>query len=273
MADIGLKQLAELESGSPTTLTSVEAANRSTIIFILASASTIASKTPILFLYIRLFGSERWLRVCSYATLVSSAVILGAGVIAVGAVCIRRHEGAVAETRCRNYWDRAWVACGSTSLGADLVVLALPLPIIAKLRLPTRKKLGLALVFASGIFAIAATTVALYYKIEASLNGVMVAWAVGMTWSNVEWCISVMVGCVPSVYTFWSTVVTKSKFYMKVSKTFSDISCSFSRSQCSRGRPRTLDDESTRRITEREPSNGGGSIEMTRTNTNGGFAV
>ncbi|KAI1774384.1 hypothetical protein F4818DRAFT_452386 [Hypoxylon cercidicola] len=192
-SDYGLRRYSAMENSDPETSTIIwtNMYEQSVALFVLSAVSTIASKTPILFLYIRLFGSERWLRWCSYATLLVITVPLLAGVITVSVVCSLHGD---APSNCLEWWDRAWVGCGSLSLVVDVAILLFPIPIISKLRLPVRKRLGLALVFASGIFAIGTTGVAFYYKIRSLLRGTSSNWTVGMYYSAVEWCISIMVG-------------------------------------------------------------------------------
>lgn len=56
------------------------------------------------------------------------------------------------------------VSRNSLSLVVDLVIFALPLPFVLKLKLSRRKKIGVALVFLTGSFGIIAAVVSLYYQ-------------------------------------------------------------------------------------------------------------
>ncbi|XXG99645.1 hypothetical protein Hte_005986 [Hypoxylon texense] len=151
LSDIGLAEYSQMEYSDPetSTITSATVYDRSVALFVLSAVSTITSKAPILFIYIRLFGSQRWLRWCSYGTLLVLTIPQLASVIAVSAVCGK--HGNDPSMDCLELWDEAWVACGALSLAVDVVILLSPIPVILQLKLPVRKRLGLALVFASGI--------------------------------------------------------------------------------------------------------------------------
>lgn len=110
------------------------------------------AKLPILFLYLRLFGSQRWLRVICYIILVVTALTFLGCAIYTGVHCSPRHKilnepyllGCVGSTLYST------VVRNIISLIADMVILLLPLPIIVKLHLPFHRKLGLACVFMAG---------------------------------------------------------------------------------------------------------------------------
>ncbi|KAF2472306.1 uncharacterized protein BDR25DRAFT_221038 [Lindgomyces ingoldianus] len=110
---------------------------------LVVSSSMWASKAPILLLYTRIFGVERWLRRTSYAASASG------------------------------------VALGVISVITDLIIFFLPISSILKMQLPFAKKLGLLIVFMTGILAIAASTVSLVYKVR-SLKGTSMEMTIAM---------------------------------------------------------------------------------------------
>lgn len=120
---------------------------------VLAAVSFVFSKTPILLLYTRLFGVKTWLRICSYVTLTCLTILVLASAIVTCSVCTT-YEDNVAPSfiaRCTLWSGWGGVASGVLSLVVDIVILVLPISIISQLHLQTYKKIGLGLVFASGI--------------------------------------------------------------------------------------------------------------------------
>jgi hypothetical protein len=113
----------------------------------------IASKTPILFLYIRLFGIKIWLKVISYITLAALTLLMLVSIIVIGVVCTPHSEVVVPSSllKCSLWSAHNSVACGILSLVVDIIILIIPLPVIYQLRLPIYKKVGLVSVFAFGI--------------------------------------------------------------------------------------------------------------------------
>lgn len=111
------------------------------------------SKAPLLLLYIRIFGIHKWLRVACYLTLAATAVIFLVCALYSGVNCIP--SGGVYDApfllKCMtNTFTPALCRC-FTSIFTDIIALSLPLAVVAKLHLPRARKIGLAVVFMSGI--------------------------------------------------------------------------------------------------------------------------
>ncbi|RYP46630.1 hypothetical protein DL768_007194 [Monosporascus sp. mg162] len=85
----------------------------------------------------------------------------------------------------------------------DLIMFALPLPVIKKLQLPFRRKIGLALVFMTGLLAIAASAMGLYFQ-TAQSEGTSSNFANALLVTVIESCIVVLVSCTPSLHLFWT---------------------------------------------------------------------
>ncbi|KAI1778214.1 hypothetical protein F4818DRAFT_405212 [Hypoxylon cercidicola] len=221
---------------NPTT-TIVTLAKYGVAVDVLSGFSLVASKTPILLLYIRLFGVKKWLKVCSYLTLAVLSVLMLACTIAIGVVCAP--HGDVLPTshllRCSNWSAHNGIASGTLSIVVDIVILIIPIPVIIGLQLPTSKKIGLAVVFTTGLFAIGASAVSLRFKVD-SLSGTSTDTSTAIFFTNLEWCIAVMVGCVPAIYSFWSSVVVSSTLYSKISTAFSAISLTASTNRSNRSK-------------------------------------
>lgn len=111
------------------------------------------SKAPIIFLFISLFGIERWLRFVSYATLVvlAVAVISAAGVTS--ATCNPNGDdlSPLFLLECSDVASKVGVGLGVISVVVDVIIMVIPIPVVIKLNLPTHKKAGLFVMFTSGI--------------------------------------------------------------------------------------------------------------------------
>ncbi|KAI0112745.1 hypothetical protein F4776DRAFT_667102 [Hypoxylon sp. NC0597] len=140
-------------------------AQQSLILTLIAGFAMYFAKTPILALYLKLFGIKTWLRVASYATLVLSFVLFLITLSIAGAACSQTSEVDISFLeKCITTSISVGVANGATAVVTDIIIIVLPLPIIAGLRLPLHKKIGLAIVFLTGIFAIAASAISLSFK-------------------------------------------------------------------------------------------------------------
>ncbi|KAM7216070.1 hypothetical protein V8F06_008543, partial [Rhypophila decipiens] len=124
------------------------------------------SKAPILFVYLRLFGIKRWLRWSCYITLVVYWVACLTQTAMIAAACDSHGKPGNVELflRCFNTSSKAGLASGIMGIVSDVIILILPLPVIYQLRLPPRKRVGLAAVFMAGIVAIAASATSAYEK-------------------------------------------------------------------------------------------------------------
>ena len=114
-----------------------------------------ASKAAILALYIRVFGTVRWLRLTCYGLLIFMFLFYWSNVAISSAFCIPRNGApwdATALERCGRPVTAA-VLNGAFGVAADLVLFALPFPILLKLQLG-RKKKALYLVFLLGFLCV-----------------------------------------------------------------------------------------------------------------------
>lgn len=111
------------------------------------------AKAPLLLLYIRLFGIEKWLRRTCYATLAASAVLHLVCAIYASIGCIPadgKYESAFV-LKCAEATQIPVLLRCFAAIATDIVALVLPLMVVAGLHLPTSRKIGLALVFTTGI--------------------------------------------------------------------------------------------------------------------------
>lgn len=123
---------------------------------ILVTLSMWFAKTPILFLYIRLFGIKRWVRLICYITLIATLLQFIAISVLLGASCIPAGKGGddIAEVAavCISRGFAVGIWNGIISIITDLIIFLIPIPIVFQLQLPTRKKIGICVVFAAGLW-------------------------------------------------------------------------------------------------------------------------
>jgi hypothetical protein len=198
-----------------------------------------SSKIPILILYIKLFGVKVWLRWLCWGLIVLTSILFTAGAGYTCGMCDNRGRAFTPEFlfQCSNASSRSGVALGTVAIVTDIFIFIIPLPIIASLKLPTRRKWALALVFITGFFGIVASGISTYYKYS-SLNGSSVGLTNSMITTLVECAIAIIVGCVPAIAGLWARLVKTGGF-------FSRLSASFSRGMTSKS-SRTQDSEWSR---------------------------
>ncbi|KAI1496920.1 hypothetical protein F5X99DRAFT_46645 [Biscogniauxia marginata] len=177
-------------------------------IVVLAGFSLWSSKAPVLFLYIRLFGIQRWIRLSSYGILTLTAICFVVGVSIATPHCTPHSDAITPEViqQCQTTVRAANVVMGTVAVIADTIILFLPLPVLFKLRLLLHKKIGLILIFMTGVLASVASAVSLAFKWR-SLEYTSTSLAISMALTVVECSIALMVGCVPALRVFWSRVL------------------------------------------------------------------
>ncbi|KAK8001019.1 hypothetical protein PG991_013241 [Apiospora marii] len=187
--------------------------------------ATWTAKAPIFFLYVQLFGIQKWIRVISHLALVGTFLFILGITSWISAVCspVGREISPEFIQTCTVTSSIGGLATGAVGLAVDILIFVLPLPIIAKLRLPLAKKIGVSLCFLSGIFAVAASTTALYFRVT-SLSVSTTDMKTASMGVLVELTIAIMVGCVPAVHAFWTVVVANSIVYSRVASAFSQLS-------------------------------------------------
>ncbi|KAJ0120685.1 hypothetical protein J7T55_015417 [Diaporthe amygdali] len=142
------------------------------------------AKASILLLYYRAFSAERWMKWCIYLFM----VIMFAA-----------------------YW---MTVQAGMNIAVDVAIIILPLPIIYKLHMPFEKKIGLAIVFATGLFALVASLLTVNYRILI-VYSTDSSWAGAQTYICIqaEVYVTLAVACMPSLAKFWNIKLVKSAFY------------------------------------------------------------
>jgi hypothetical protein len=112
------------------------------------------AKLSILLLYLRIFGVNRLLTLCVYASiLILTLFYLSVVGLAIGYLvkCNDLESLARREPFCGIYGGPVVLLNASFNVVTDFWILLLPFPLIAKLRLRLRQKLGFIAVFAAGL--------------------------------------------------------------------------------------------------------------------------
>lgn len=117
---------------------------------LITAASMWTAKAPILILYIRLFSIDKVLKIICYLTLTITAIL--STVFAILPLAVRNSGS---EYVWMYYWSiessLAGVVIGAIAVTTDVVILVLPQRSIYKMQLPLHKKVGLVVVFFTGI--------------------------------------------------------------------------------------------------------------------------
>ncbi|KAL8736079.1 MAG: hypothetical protein Q9181_002577 [Wetmoreana brouardii] len=175
-----------------------------------------AAKAAILALYIRAFGTVRWLRFTSYGLMAFMFLFYWTNSAIAAAYCTPRNGGpwdATVFARCMvsANWS---IVLGVLDVTTDLVMYFLPFPIINRLQLARRKLIGLRVVFLVGFIAVVASAASLAYKVyvfsgnDPIWNGINLAIT-----TVVEVHITIIVSCAPALSSFWLNIFTKSRLY------------------------------------------------------------
>ncbi|KAK3312786.1 hypothetical protein B0H66DRAFT_568903 [Apodospora peruviana] len=187
---------------------------------VIVSFAMWSSKVPILLLYIRLFGlPTTWLRIISYSTIATTFLLFLSGVAITGQACtVHPGEELTKDLLavCMERGNLVGFGLGFVALATDVVILAIPLPVLASLKIPFRKKVGLFVIFLAGVVAIVAGITSSYYKWLSTTH--KTAWNLkqAMLCRVLECCIAVIVGCVPTTYAFWKTYIADFAIYSRL---------------------------------------------------------
>lgn len=111
-----------------------------------------ATKSAIASLYIRVFSAKLWIRFTSYGLLIFMLLFYMSNVVIAAVYCLPR-KGApwdgTAFARCSSPVTSV-IVIGTFGVVADLILFFLPFPIIFKLQLSSKKRVGLCIVFLAG---------------------------------------------------------------------------------------------------------------------------
>ncbi|KAI1211921.1 uncharacterized protein F4807DRAFT_458126 [Annulohypoxylon truncatum] len=166
-----------------------------------------SSRLPILMLYLRIFGETRGFRIACYVCL---ALVFAVSLVAIPLLSYYCapfpsegwHSLAVF-ARCKNILNWAIIQ-GGLDIFLDLYIFILPLPIVLRLHMPKRQKLGVLAVFLTGFLAVLASVVGFYYRYRLTYTN-DVNWNEGIYICTiiVEINIATICSCMPACYAFF----------------------------------------------------------------------
>ncbi|KUI69912.1 hypothetical protein VM1G_05212 [Cytospora mali] len=168
------------------------------------------AKLSILLLYIRIFSVNSILRMTIYTVVVILALFYSA-MIGLGIGSIITCTGVQAETTafCQTYSGPIVLVNGSFNAVTDFLILALPFPLLSKLQLRFKHKVGLGAVFAAGLAACAASLARLIeFGINYKTSDVLWVQATNAMFSSVEINVAIIVACVSCFPTFYNHTKT-----------------------------------------------------------------
>lgn len=92
--------------------------------------------------------------------------------------------------------DMTWTCCRSIGLNisSDLLIIAIPVPMTKSLKLPTKQKIGLGLLFSMGSFVIIATILTKYYNLPDVFSTIY------MFWYTREASVAIWVANLPGIW-------------------------------------------------------------------------
>ncbi|OCL06346.1 hypothetical protein AOQ84DRAFT_321579 [Glonium stellatum] len=181
------------------------------------------AKAAILLLYLRAFQPKMWLRVGVYITL---AILFCSYFMTVPLVFVycMPHNGRAWDINVLSNCDHLetpGLVQGAINIAADVTIFILPLPIIFRLHMPTNKKIAVASMFATGLFALIASVLTMYYR-TLNVRGIDPSWTGVETYICVqaEVYVAICVSCMPSLARFWKTTVVETKLYGSLQSLF-----------------------------------------------------
>lgn len=160
------------------------------------------SKMSILFQYARLFPTKRfrWLLV---AVGLASTIYCTVGMIVITALCLPVKDPSLERPtehplHCSNikemiFWIVSWNAA------FDFIILLLPMRYVWRLQTTLRRKIQLTALFSIGSFVVAISVLRTIYFEHLSPSDFTWTAAPGNMWSEVEGCMSIVVGCLPAM--------------------------------------------------------------------------
>ncbi|KAI1457885.1 hypothetical protein F4805DRAFT_457328 [Annulohypoxylon moriforme] len=142
---------------------------------ILANVSLPCSKLATLLLYLQIFTVSRAMRIAIYIGMAAVTALYMTAIIATSYFAVphagETWDSVIAKSASGHFFSQYWgVASASASLVIDLFLFILPLPILWKLNLSSRRKLQISGVFSVGLLAVAAGIISLIFRVF-SING------------------------------------------------------------------------------------------------------
>lgn len=115
------------------------------------------AKLSLFLLYLRIFSPDRWTRLMIYLGAITCFICYMVTAVTMTALCIPRHEEswiiALLSSRCHKAITMTYVQ-GVFNIVSDFYLLLLPIPVVWKLQLTLRKKIGISAIFMTGLLSV-----------------------------------------------------------------------------------------------------------------------
>lgn len=180
---------------------------------IIAALGFLFSKVSVLLLLFRLFSPTRNFRYLVYIGIVWATVISLVTLVVAGALCVpwpgESFSSLTVVERCTH--QETWaVVQGPLNMLLDFYILYLPIPMVWKLQMGQRRKIGVTAIFMTGFIACIASTLSLAFKIELVTSSDTLWNAARVDILNiVELNVAIMVACMPACASFSRFFYTK----------------------------------------------------------------
>ncbi|KAL2047262.1 hypothetical protein N7G274_001281 [Stereocaulon virgatum] len=180
---------------------------------IILALGNLFAKLSILLLLLRLFSPTKTFRYMVYFGIMWTTVIPLTSIIVASALCApRKHESFGSFSlldRCAQ--TKTWaVVQGVLNVCLDFYILYLPVPLVWKLQMEIRRKLGVMAIFMTGFIACLASILGLIYKVKLFEDS-DILWNAErvMILNLLERNVTIMVACMPACASFSRFILGK----------------------------------------------------------------
>lgn len=170
---------------------------------ILYGCTIFLAKMTILLLYFEIFKINTPTKIMIYIAMFISVGQFLANTIGQSVLCVPKpgesFELKGASKGCKETADLLGVGLSAVSVATDLFILVIPIPCLWRLQLARWRKIGITVIFVTGIFACIASILALYYRTRQYLTQDN-TWNASYTLMlcSVEINVTIICSCMPS---------------------------------------------------------------------------
>ena len=124
---------------------------------ILAPPTFLFAKNTFFIMYLDIFGPWRWLKICAYVGAIFTTLCYGAFTL-LNLICATPRHGETLLSHEESNIERLIIVTGVPlavfGLLVDLYIFVLPIIAVSRLQLPTRRRVGIILVFMTGLLQV-----------------------------------------------------------------------------------------------------------------------
>ncbi|KAI8954030.1 hypothetical protein F4801DRAFT_587936 [Xylaria longipes] len=160
------------------------------------------TKSSILLLYLRIFSSVRWLRRTCYALLalvISNCIATTFVTIFQCNPVVAAFDKDITNKTCINI-SPFWYANAFVSIGTDLIILVIPMPLICALQMPRLRKAALIIAFGLGACVVAASILRVA-TLDTPIKSPDPLYDIETTmYSLIEMSLAIICACLPQLF-------------------------------------------------------------------------